>query len=103
MSRVRVSNVARAGLGQEDQADDEGHQGDHDRVPEAGEHIAGRRHNGEGRRGQEDTEPAVAQMVGQGMTFFLLGVIGRGVARDVVADAVLIKILPGLSQVFLPV
>ena len=38
---------------------------DHDRIPQAGIDVAGRRHDGEHGRRQEAAEPAVADVIGQ--------------------------------------
>src|SRR3954465_12800130 len=52
-------DVAVLRLRNEDEADDECHQCDDDRVPQALIDIARRRHDGEGGRRQEAAEPAV--------------------------------------------
>src|SRR3954451_25458286 len=51
------------GVFQEDQADDQRHYGDADRIPEAGINIAGRRHDCGCKQWQHAAEPAVTDMV----------------------------------------
>jgi hypothetical protein len=56
---LHLSDVPVPGLRQEDQADDEGHRRDHNRIPEAGIDVASRRHDREHGRWQEAAEPAI--------------------------------------------
>ena len=53
------------GFRQEEEADDQAHGREDDRIPEAGVDIAGRGHDRERGGGQEAAEPAVADMIGQ--------------------------------------
>ena len=65
---LHLSDVPILGFRQEDQADDEAHRSDHDRIPQAGVDIPGRCHDGEHGRRQEAAKPAVADVIRQRQT-----------------------------------
>ena len=60
-----LEDVPLVGLGHEERPDHDGHQRDHDRIPETEVDVAGLRHHGERGGGQQAAEPAVADVIGQ--------------------------------------
>src|SRR5215211_2583258 len=63
---IEGQDIPVLGLRYEEETDHEGHEGDHDRVPEAVVDVAGGCHHRESCRRQEAAEPAVGDVVGQG-------------------------------------
>src|SRR5437868_8861669 len=60
-----LGDVDVLGFREEQEADDEAHDGDADRIPQTGIDVAGRGNDCEHGRRQEAAEPAVANVVGQ--------------------------------------